>query len=149
MNDQLVNIVLDFFKYSETNPIIFTQISFWIFFTAVFAVYTIIHKRYSVRNLFLFLVSIFFYYKTSGMFFMLLLFTIANEFFVAKAIYRSENPIRRKLLVTYSVILNTPIFSRNPSTRFSIPTTMLSIIFHYGATLSQAPISRSTKYCCR
>ena len=72
----------------------------------MFAIFTVIHKQYTLRNLFLFLVSIFFYYKTSGLFFLLLLFTITNEFFVAQAIYKSENKLKRKLLISYSVILN-------------------------------------------
>ncbi len=106
MIDNLVHIISSFFVYSETNPIIFTSISFWVFFTVVFAIFTVIHKQYTLRNLFLFLVSIFFYYKTSGLFFLLLLFTITNEFFVAQAIYKSENKLKRKLLISYSVILN-------------------------------------------
>ncbi|MDI1233525.1 MAG: MBOAT family protein [bacterium] len=106
MIDNLLHIITSFFVYSAANPIIFTSISFWVFFTFVFAVFTIIHKQYSLRNIFLFLISIFFYYKTSGLFFLLLLFTITNEFFVAKAIYKSEDKLKRKLLITYSVILN-------------------------------------------
>ncbi len=106
MIDNLIHIITSFFVYSETSPIIFTSISFWIFFTAVFAIFTIVQKKFSLRNLFLFLVSIFFYYKTSGLFFLLLLFTISNEFFVAQAIYKSQNQLKRKILVTYSVILN-------------------------------------------
>ncbi len=103
--------VIDFFHYSETEPIVLTQITFWVFFTIVFAIFTVIHKRYSVRTIFLFLVSIFFYYKTSGLFFLLLLFTIANEFLVGKAIYKSTNHLKRKILITYSVVLNIGLLS--------------------------------------
>ncbi|MES2618187.1 MAG: MBOAT family O-acyltransferase [Bacteroidota bacterium] len=106
MSETFWDKLLSFFVYSKTNPIIFTQMTFWVFFTAVFAIFTIIHKRYTMRNLFLFAISVFFYYKTSGMFFMLLLFTIGNEFFVAKAIYNSTVQWKRKLLIFYSVILN-------------------------------------------
>lgn len=106
MIDKLTQKIQDFFVFSETSPIIFTDLSFWIFFATVYAVFTVIYKQYTVKNLFLFLVSIFFYYKTSGMFFMLLLFTISNEFFIAKAIHKSEIPWKRKLLLAYSLIIN-------------------------------------------
>lgn len=106
MTDHLGQMLASFFVYSETNPIIFTQMTFWVFFTCMFAVFTVIHKRYTLRNFFLFAISVFFYYKTSGMFFMLLLFTITNEFFVARWIYNSATEWKRKLLITYSVVLN-------------------------------------------
>lgn len=106
MIDKLTQKIQAFFVFSETSPIIFTDLSFWIFFVSVYAIFTVLYKQYTVKNLFLFLVSIFFYYKTSGLFFMLLLFTISNEFFIAKAIHKSEIPWKRKFLLAYSLIIN-------------------------------------------
>lgn len=106
MNDKLTQMIRDFFVFSEQSPIIFTELSFWIFFTVVYAVFTVIHKQYNVKNLFLFIVSIFFYYKTSGFFFGMLLFTISNEFFIAKTIDKSKSNLKRKVLVAYSLIIN-------------------------------------------
>ena len=56
------------------HPMIFTEYPFWIFFLVVLAGYSLFHKRLRIRSLFLFLVSIYFYYKTSGFFFSILLF---------------------------------------------------------------------------
>ena len=106
MIDQISHKFTEFFVFNAKQPIIFTDITFWIFFTFVYAVFTIIHKQYTVRNLFLFLVSVFFYYKTSGFFFGLLLFTIANEFWVAIVLERSQHVLKRKLLVLYSILIN-------------------------------------------
>jgi alginate O-acetyltransferase complex protein AlgI len=106
MIDTINQHIHNFFVFSEKRPIIFTEISFWIFFTLVYAIFTIVHKQYNIKNLFLFLVSIFFYYKTSGLFFLMLLFTIGNEFIVAQQIYKSNIEWKRRLLLTYSLIVN-------------------------------------------
>lgn len=106
MIDKLTQLFFDFFVFSQNNLLIFTEISFWVFFTVVYAIFTVIHKQYNLKNLFLFLVSIFFYYKTSGMFFLLLLFTIGNEYAVARMIHASAGEAKRKALLIYSVVIN-------------------------------------------
>lgn len=111
MIDSLLQKLQNFFSFSPDSTIFFTEVSFWIFFTVVYGIFTIVYKKYSLRTLFLFLVSIFFYFKTSGMFFLLMLFSITNDFFVAKAIHKSENATKRKLLIIYSVVLNLGLLS--------------------------------------
>ena len=111
MIDNLLLKLQEFFSYSSKSTIFFTEMSFWIFFTVVYGIFAIVYKKYTLRTLFLLLVSIFFYFKTSGMFFLLMLFSITNDFFVAKAIHKSENANKRKLLIIYSVILNLGLLS--------------------------------------
>lgn len=111
MIDSLLQKLQNFFSFSPDSTIFFTEVSFWIFFTVVYGIFTIVYKKYSLRTLFLLLVSIFFYFKTSGMFFLLMLFSITNDFFVAKAIHKSENATKRKLLIIYSVVLNLGLLS--------------------------------------
>lgn len=111
MIDNLLPKLQEFFSFSPKSTIFFTEVSFWIFFTVVYGIFTIVHKKYSLRTLFLLIVSIFFYFKTSGMFFLLMLFSITNDFFVAKAIHKSENARKRKLLIIYSVVLNLGLLS--------------------------------------
>src|SRR5690606_37933547 len=106
MIEQIRLFANSFFLFDEKNPINFTDDMFWIFFTLVFGVFTVLYKQYNIRNLFLFLASTFFYYKTSGTFFVLLLFTITNEFFIAAAIHKSKNEIKRKIMLTYSLLVN-------------------------------------------
>ncbi len=111
MIDNLLPKLQEFFSFSPKSTIFFTEVSFWIFFTVVYGIFAIVHKKYTLRTLFLLVVSIFFYFKTSGMFFLLMLFSITNDFFVAKAIHKSENARKRKLLIIYSVILNLGLLS--------------------------------------
>ena len=89
----------------------FTQMGFWVFFFIVYTGFAFVYKRLFARNLFLFLVSCFFYYKTSGLFVMLLLFSTVTDFYFGRQIDRSENEGRRKLFVTLSVTLNLLVLS--------------------------------------
>lgn len=50
--------------------------------------------------------SLFFYFKTSGVFVLLLLFTICSDYFWGKRIHKSSSELNRKLFLTVSVILN-------------------------------------------
>ena len=92
--NQLFNIenLEGVFDYNSTTPLIFTQLYFWIFFAFILVIYSFIYKKNKLRNAFLFLVSIFFYYKTSGFFFSILL--------------RSQYSEKK----TFSFILNMPTF---------------------------------------
>src|SRR5688572_23692830 len=92
MIDNFLVRLNDFFIFGKGEPLIFTSISFWIFFTVVYGVFTVIYKQYNVKNLFLFLVSIFFYYKASGLFFLLLLLTVVYDYFISHAIAGHVTP---------------------------------------------------------
>src|SRR5690606_12530210 len=85
---------------------IFTAFFFWGFFAIVLLVYSIIHKKRGVRNAFLFFASLFFYYKTSGLFITILLFSTFSDFFIGKFIYSSQKKVSKQLLVALSVIIN-------------------------------------------
>ena len=102
MTDFLKNI----FLYNEDAPLDFRKLYFWIFFAVVLAAYSIVFKKEKPRNAYLFIVSLFFYYKTSGLFFMLLIFSTVVDFFIGKAIFISEKKTNRKLLLTLSIFVN-------------------------------------------
>ena len=102
MNDFLRNI----FLFNQDAPLIFTRFYFWAFFAVVMALYSVIYKKEKPRNAYLFLVSLFFYYKTSGIFFLLLIFSTIVDFFIGRAIYKSDVKLKRKLLVALSVTVN-------------------------------------------
>jgi alginate O-acetyltransferase complex protein AlgI len=106
MIDNILGHLKSFFTEINSEDVIFTNLSFWIFFTCVYAVFTVIYKQYNRKNLFLFIVSIFFYFKASGLFFMLLLATSTYDFFLAKKIAGSPDETRKKILLTISVLIN-------------------------------------------
>ena len=80
----------------DEHPMVFTEITFWIFFAFVLMGMAFIQKKNKLRNGFLFLVSLFFYYKTSGFFFTILLFSTVTDFYIGKAIFYSKEPKQKK-----------------------------------------------------
>ncbi|NPA68227.1 MAG: MBOAT family protein [Chlorobi bacterium] len=107
MQDFIKNI----FLFDPEHPLIFTRLWFWLFFAAVYAIYSLIYNRRKPRNTYLFLVSVFFYYKTSGIFFLLLLFSIFTGFITGKAVYKSNNKLKKKLFVTLGITINLAVLA--------------------------------------
>ncbi len=101
-----MNRLFDIFSFSEDFPLIFTQANFWIFFAVIYFIYATVYNKKSLRSAYLFAISLLFYYKTSGLFIGILLFSTVNDFFLGKAIYNSKSVIFQKILVAISVIVN-------------------------------------------
>lgn len=74
------------FSFDPNSPLLFTQFQFWAFFALVYAVFALTGNRKQLRNAYLFLVSLLFYYKTSGLAVLILLFVTCSDFFIAHRI---------------------------------------------------------------
>jgi len=101
-----MNRLKNIFSFSEDFPLIFTQADFWIFFAVIYFLYAIVYRKQSIRSAYLFAISLLFYYKTSGLFIGILLFSTVNDFFLGKAIYHNKSILIKKILVAFSVIIN-------------------------------------------
>jgi len=99
-------ILGDIFLYNPEKPLIFTRLFFWGFYFIVLLVYSLIYKRRAARNAFLFAASLFFYYKTSGLFFMILVFSTASDFYLGNLIHHSRKKAWKKFGVIMSVVVN-------------------------------------------
>ena len=117
------------FGFNGESPLLFTQFYFWAFFAIVYAVFALImevgtqakgerrkargeNTRLHLRNVFLMAVSWFFYYKTSGLFLLILLFVTFSDWLIAKRIYankaRGERREKRKaqLWLALSIVID-------------------------------------------
>ena len=92
--------------FDENHPLIFTQLDFWIFFLLVIAIFSYIHKFKLTRSIFLFIASLFFYFKTSGLLVLLLFSSIVINYFIGKGVWNSVSILRKKAYVTLSVLFN-------------------------------------------
>jgi len=93
------------FSFDSAHPLLFTQFYFWAFFALVFAGFSLIHSKPLLRNAYLFFVSLFFYYKTSGVFLVLLLFVVTYNYFAARALHRAR-PGWKTFWVVLSVVVD-------------------------------------------
>lgn len=88
------------FAFNAESPLLFTQFYFWGFFALVYALFALImdrvpdslgNKKLHLRNVYLMFVSWFFYYKTSGIFLLILLFVTLSDWLIAQRIYKTKN----------------------------------------------------------
>ena len=100
------SIIEQWFTYQENSPLLFTQRYFWVFFAFVMGGLSLVYKHTARRNVFLFAVSLFFYYKTSGFYFIILLFSTVVDFVIGWAIYTNKVKWQRQFLVALSVLVN-------------------------------------------
>lgn len=102
----LTSAIKDLFLFNQESPLIFTKFYFWAFFAVVMAIYSVVYRNKSLRNAYLFLVSLFFYYKTGGLFFFILIFSTIVDYYIGKGIYYTKGNLGKKLLVSLSVAIN-------------------------------------------
>ncbi|MBP7496591.1 MAG: MBOAT family protein [Bacteroidales bacterium] len=94
------------FLYNPDNPLLFTGLYFWMFFFFVLAVFALIHKKIRLRNTFLLIMSLFFYYKTGGYFVFILIFLTCIDYTLGFKISKTENLIRRRFYLFLSLFSN-------------------------------------------
>ena len=104
--EQILSFLKHVFLFEPNSPLLFTQFYFWAFFAIVFACFSLLHNRRLLRNAFLFFVSLFFYYKTSGLFVLILLFVTCSDFLIAKRIHRAPTQTRRRAWLVLSVVID-------------------------------------------
>lgn len=85
---------------------IFTRFYFWAFFSIVLLLYNVVYKKIALRNTYLFLVSLFFYYKTSGLFISILLFSTLIDYIIGLLIFYSKRRNVKLFFVISSVFIN-------------------------------------------
>ena len=105
--------------FNAESPLLFTQFYFWAFFALVYALFALImeavpdrlgNKKLHLRNVYLMFVSWFFYYKTSGLFLLILAFITLSEWLIAAQVHKHKtaNPqsVIPKLLLALSVTID-------------------------------------------
>lgn len=101
-----MDVIKDILLYSEAKPLLFTRLYFWGFFALLLLIYSFIYKKNPLRNAYLFFMSLFFYYKSGGYFFSLLIFSTIADFTLGQLIYSANTSLKKKLFVATSIIIN-------------------------------------------
>ncbi|MCX7862356.1 MAG: MBOAT family protein [Bacteroidales bacterium] len=120
--------IIDILAYKENEPLLFTQLYFWIFLGIVLVGFSFLYKSNILRNTYLFIVSLFFYYKSGGYFFSLLIFSTIVDYTAGKLIYYSQKKSVKKLWLTLSVVVNLLVLGYFKYTYFIID--VINQLFH-------------------
>ncbi len=108
----------EFFTYNPEEPLIFSSGLFLLLFTGFLVIYTALRDEERPRLIFVTLFSLYFYYKSSGFFFFLLINATVIDFFLAKAIYLTQDRLRKKLLLATSLTANLGVLGYFKYTNF-------------------------------
>lgn len=81
----------------------------WYFFAFFLILYSLQNKKNAARNVFLFAVSLFFYYKISGFFFLILVFSTLVDYTVGIGLHAARARLLRLTLVSVSIVVNLTI----------------------------------------
>ena len=94
------------FVYEPSDPLLFNSSFFLFLFFALLVLYKLFSKHANLRIFTLIIFSLFFYYKASGMFFVLLIFSSLVNFYSGKLIYKSKEGLTRKAILIATLVLN-------------------------------------------
>ncbi|MFA7379356.1 MAG: MBOAT family O-acyltransferase [Bacteroidia bacterium] len=92
--------------FYERSPLIFSQYTFLFVFTIFFAFYLAVFKNITVRNIYLLAFSLFFYYKSGGLYFWMLIFSTFVDYHLANYIFKATTTGRKKLFLVLSLSVN-------------------------------------------
>jgi len=106
-----MDYIKNIFLYNPQEPLLFTRFYFWAFFGIVLFIYSFLYNKKYSRSAYLLFISLFFYFKSSGWFFFILIFSTITDFYIGKQIHKSKTPLHKKLFVALSVIVNLGLLS--------------------------------------
>lgn len=90
----------DIFAFDIHEPLLFTRSVFWVFFAAVYTAFIFFtgkdRRTMHIRNVYLLIVSLFFYYKTSGPALSILLFLTVVNWMLGIAIHRAHTTAEQR-----------------------------------------------------
>lgn len=93
-------------EIGDGSTLVFTKLDFWLFFLLVMVFFSLLHKNKVVRSIYLTAVSVFFFYKTSGLYALLLIISVTVNYFLGIRIFNAPSDLRRKWIIAFSAIFN-------------------------------------------
>lgn len=93
-------------QYQPDAPIIFSSGLFLYLFVPFMAIYALVYKHQRARMLYLIAFSIFFYYKSSGFYFFLLIGLAIIDYTLARIMHATDNKHKRLWLLITSLSVN-------------------------------------------
>lgn len=97
---------IDLLSYHADSPMLFSSGLFFFLFLGFFMIYLSLRKHTAARIIYVTLFSLYFYYKSSGLWFGLLVFTATIDYFIGKKMEFTGPIWKRKFLVILSLCVN-------------------------------------------
>lgn len=92
--------------YNPKEPLLFSSSLFIFLFTGFMYIYFLVYKHHRAKTTFVTLFSLYFYYKSSGIYFLLLIISAIVDYLLANSIFKADTRIRKKVILLISLALN-------------------------------------------
>jgi len=112
--------VLALLTYDASSPLIFSSGLFLFLFAGFLLVYSAFRRAPMARIVYVIAFSLYFYYKSSGIYFLLLVFAAASDFLIARGIFRTRSKSLKRWLMVLSVAVNLGMLGYFKYTNFFI-----------------------------
>ncbi|MFN5317203.1 MAG: MBOAT family O-acyltransferase [Bacteroidia bacterium] len=96
----------DLLKYSPEEPMLFNSGLFFFLFTLFLAGYSFLYKHKKARILYILIFSLYFYYKSSGAYVLILCGTVLTDYYISLKLHQIKDALKRKLFLIASILLN-------------------------------------------
>ncbi len=93
----------ELFVYDASSPMLFSSGTFVLIFSVFIIFYGLLHKNKTFISLYVIAFSVFFYYKSSGWYLAILVFTAISDYAFALAIAKTRKKYLRKIWLTLSL----------------------------------------------
>ncbi len=121
--------------YQQGAPLLFSSGLFLFLFLGFLTLYIALRKQTNWRILYVIAFSLYFYYKSSGLWFVLLIFTATSDFWIGHYIAKTTKESYKKWLVTLSLCINLGMLGYFKYTNFLIGSVQ-SIVHEMGVFFS-------------
>lgn len=101
--------LIGLFAYDPEAPMLFSSGLFWILFILFIPVYALLKDSKVKMVVFVVAFSLYFYYKSSGIFFLMLIATSAVDWIISKMIFRVKSKAGKKTLMWTSIVISLSI----------------------------------------
>lgn len=98
--------VPELLTYQPESPMLFSSGLFFFLFIGFFMIYLSLRKNTLARIIYVTLFSLYFYYKSSGLWFLLLIFTATSDYWIGRGLEITQTRWKKKLFVTLSLCVN-------------------------------------------
>lgn len=98
--------ILKQFIYNPNEPLIFSSGLFVFLFAAFLCGFWLLHKKHKLKIIYTILFSLFFYYKSSGIYFLILIGSTVVDYTLAYMIWKTQDPYKRRAWLVFSLVIN-------------------------------------------
>lgn len=120
LQNDILKKVVELLSYNAQQPLIFNSGLFLFLICGFLFIYGLLRRRDSLRILYVIAFSLYFYYKSSGIYLLLLIFAAVSDFSIGHAIEKSKNSTTRKWFVALSALINLGMLGYFKYTNFFI-----------------------------